>query len=156
MKTSMLTFLCGLLLLTAYPIGADSGSSSSDAGTPQANPQQTQADYAEGHRYLQAGEYKAAIKAFKRVVAVDDTHAMAYTNMAYSYRQLGNFKRAIKLYEKALALNPNLAEAHEYMGGALVALGKIEEAKKHLVILQGLDPKLADELRAEIARHNRS
>lgn len=156
MKTHIFMFLGSLLLIIPLYAGADGGPEPTDAGKQQATPQQTQADYAEGYRYLKAGEYKAAIKAFKRVIDADEAHAMAYTNMAYCYRQLSNFKKAIKLYEKALAINPNLAEAHEYLGGALLELGKVEEAKKHLTILQRLDPKLAEELRADIARRERS
>ena len=51
---------------------------------------------------------------------------------------------------------PNLAEAHEYMGEALLALGKVEQARKHLAILEQINPKLAEELRADIQRHERS
>jgi tetratricopeptide (TPR) repeat protein len=80
---------------------------------------------------------------------------MAYNNMGYSYRKLKQYDKAIELYEKSLAIDPNLAEAHEYIGEAYLELGKITEAKKHLAILEKLDPKLAEELRAEIARHDR-
>jgi hypothetical protein len=41
------------------------------------------------------------------------------------------------------------------MGEAHVEMGKIEEAKQHLTILEQLDPKLAEELRVEIARHDK-
>ena len=91
----------------------------------------------------------------EQVLDADPNHAMAYTNMAYSYRQLGNYKKAIGLYNKALALQPNLAEAHEYLGAALAAAGKIADAKRHLAILEKLNPNFAEELRAEIAKHER-
>jgi hypothetical protein len=35
-------------------------------------------------------------------------------------------------------------------------VGRVEDAKKHLAILEKLDSKLAEELRTEIARHQRS
>ena len=52
-------------------------------------------------------------------------------------------------------LDPKLAEAHEYLGEAYLEMGNIEEAKQHLTILQTLDPKLAEELRADIARYDK-
>jgi tetratricopeptide (TPR) repeat protein len=156
MRTRAIMLLWCLLLLVPLSVGADSGDSSDNPWNQQVDPKQVKADYDIGYRQLKAGEYKAAIKAFKRVIKVNPKHAMAYTNMAYSYRKLGKYSRAVKLYNKALKLEPNLPEAHEYMGEALLALGRIEEAKKHLAILEKLDPKMAEELRTDIARHERS
>ncbi|GIX49103.1 MAG: hypothetical protein KatS3mg131_3314 [Candidatus Tectimicrobiota bacterium] len=149
--------LVGAMLVLAVAGGwADMGGSSDTPWNQQVNPQQVTADYEAGYRQLQAGDYKGAIKAFKRVLKANPQHAMAYTNLAYAYRQLGKYKKAIELYEEALRLDPNLAEAHEYLGEAWLALGKIDEARKHLAILEKLNPKLAEELRTAIARHERS
>jgi len=152
--------LCGLLLLAPLSAHADAGGGGNGGGADpwnkQVDPQQVKTDYDAGYRQLKAGDYKAAIKSFKRVLDADSNHAMAYTNMAYSYRKLGDYKRSVSLYTKALKIEPNLPEAHEYMGEALLGMGKVEEAKKHLAILERLDPKMAEELRNEIARHDRS
>ena len=161
MNARILSILVSLCLLVPLYVGADGGGGnggggSETLGNKQVNPQQVTADYEAGYQQLKEGDYKAAIKSFKRVIDANPDHAMAYNNMAYSYRKLGQFKRAITLYEKALAIAPDLPEAHEYIGEAFVALGRIEEAKKHLAILEKLDPRLAEELREEIARHNRS
>ena len=157
MKTRLMTFVYCLLLFVPLVVQADAGPSGSDSSLEkQPDPKQAASDYDTGYKHLKAGDYKAAIKAFKRVVKANPNHAMAYNNMAYSYRKLGKFDDAIPLYEKALAIDPNLAEAHEYMGEALIAVGRIDDAKKHLAILEKLDPKLAEELRAEILRRQRS
>ena len=155
MPVRTLTLLCSLLLLPLVA-GADSGNGSDDPFNQPVDAAQVTADYDAGYRQVKAGSYKAAIKSFKRVVRANPDHAMAYTNMAYAYRKLGRYAKAVKLYKKALRLEPNLAEAHEYMGEALLALGKVEAAKRHLAILERLDPKLAEDLRADIARHQRS
>lgn len=152
----LVTLLLGLLFLAPLYAAADAGDSSSNPWDKPPDAANVTADYEAGYRMLKSGDYKAAIKSFKQVIKGDPRHAMAYTNMAYAYRKLGRYRKAIKLYEKALAIEPNLAEAHEYMGEALLGLGKVDEAKKHLAILEKLDPKLAEELRADIQRHERS
>jgi len=152
----VLAVLCTLIFLAPWSVGADGGSSSDNTFNQQVSPEQVTAAYKDGYQRMKAGQYQDAIEAFKRVIELNDQHAMAYTNMAYSYRKLGNYRRAVKLYKKALAIEPNLAEAHEYMGAALLAMGNVKEAKEHLVVLEKLDNKLAESLRAEIARHDRS
>ncbi len=152
----VLAVLCTLTFLVPLSAGADSGGSSDTTFNKQVSPEPVTAAYQDGYQLMKAGQYQEAIKAFKHVIELNDQHAMAYTNMAYSYRKLGRYKRAVKFYKKALAIEPNLAEAHEYMGAALVAMGKVKEAKEHLVALEKLDNKLAESLRAEIARHDRS
>lgn len=152
----ILTLFCALLLLGSVAVYADGGDGSDDSSNNPSGSASVKADYEAGYRQLKAGDYKSAIRSFKQVIDQEPGHAMAYTNMAYSYRKLGRYKKAVKLYNKALAIEPNLAEAHEYMGEALLGLGKVDEAKKHLAILEKLDPKLAEELRADIQRHERS
>lgn len=150
-----IVILCALMFMAPLGVSADGGDSDSTFNK-QANPEEVTALYKDGYQRMKAGQYQDAIDAFKRVINLNDQHAMAYTNMAYSYRKLGKYRRAVRIYKKALAIEPNLAEAHEYMGAALVAMGKVKKAKKHLAILEKLDNKLAESLRAEIARHERS
>lgn len=154
-RQAWLTIVGSSLLLVAPLLAwADSGGSGGGSDSPW-DRKEAQSEYEKGYRYLKAGDYKKAIKAFENVLKENPYHAMAYNNMGYSYRKLKQYDKAIALYEKSLAIDPNLAEAHEYIGEAYLALGKIAEAKKHLAILERLDPKLAEELRAEIARHDK-
>jgi tetratricopeptide (TPR) repeat protein len=131
---------------------ADEGMTIGSALDPGGQP----SDYDVAYDLLKAGKFLQAIAAFEKVIAGDPTHAMAYTNMAYSFRRMGQHERAIELYQKALELQPDLAEAHEYMGEALLTVGKVSEARSHLEILERLDANLAQELRAKISRHDSS
>lgn len=153
MRQVCLALMCGFLLVVpGLTLANEGGMTEGSALDPLAQP----TDYEIGYDLLKAGRFLQAIEAFKKVIAADPTHAMAYTNMAYSYRRMGQHERAIKLYQRALDLQPDLAEAHEYMGEALLTVGKVSEAKSHLAILEGLDAALAEELRAKIARHDSS
>lgn len=153
MRQVCLALMCGFLLaIPALALANEGGMTEGSALDPLAR----QSDYDAAYDLMKVGRFLQAIEAFKKVIAADPTHAMAYTNMAYSYRRMGQYERAIKLYRKALDLQPDLAEAHEYMGEALLTVGKVSEAKSHLAILEGLDAALAEELRAKIARHDSS
>ena len=152
MRQFCLVLTCGFLLSVPGLTLANEGMTEGSALDPLAQP----SDYDVAYDLMKVGRFLQAIDAFKKVIAADPTHAMAYTNMAYSYRRMGQYERAIKLYRKALDLQPDLAEAHEYMGEALLTVGKVSEAKSHLAILEELDATLAEELRAKIARHDSS
>lgn len=163
MRKLWLMVVCGsVLLMTPLLARAEAGNPSGASNNPwdtpqekQTSPQQVQAEYEKGYGYLKAGDYQKAIKSFESVLKENPSHALAYSNMGYSYRKLKQYEKAITLYTKALLIDPNLAEAHEYMGEAYLEMGNIAEAKQHLTILEKLNPKLAEELRAEIARHDK-
>ena len=156
LHTYIFPFIMIILILMPLVVSADSDTSSDNQWNQQVDPVKVTVAYKAGYEQMKAGNYPDAIRSFKRVIELNDQHAMAYTNMAYSYRKVGKFKKAIRMYKKALAIEPNLADAHEYMAGAWLALGKINKAKKHLAILEKLDPKLARQLRDDIAREEKS
>ena len=139
MRRIILMLMCTLLL--TFPmstLGNEGGMTEGSALDPLAQP----SNYDVGFDLMKAGKFLQAIEAFRKAIAAEPTHAMAYTNMAYSFRRMGQHERAIQLYKKALELQPDLAEAHEYMGEALLTVGKVSEAKSHLAILEGLDADL--------------
>lgn len=152
MRRIILVLMCtSLLTFPMSTLGNEGGMTEGSALDPLA-----QSDYDTAFGLMKTGRFLQAIEAFRKVIARDPNHAMAYTNMAYSYRRMGQHERAIRLYRRALDLQPDLAEAHEYMGEALLTVGKVSEAKSHLAILEELDANLADELRSKIARHDSS
>ena len=152
MRQISVVLVCGFLLAVPILALANEGMTEGSALDPLTQP----SDYDVGYDLMKAGRFLQAIEAFRKVIAADPTHAMAYTNMAYSLRRMGQYDHAIQLYRKALDLQPDLAEAHEYMGEALLTVGKVSEAKSHLAILEELDASLAEELRAKITRHDNS
>ena len=92
-----------------------------------------------GVAYSGAGRYSDAIQAFKKVLALDPTNALAYQNMAsmllrQAHTSTQTADRASKLQEaersarEALAADPALAKAHTTLGVVLAESGKKAEA----------------------------
>ena len=101
------------------------------------------------------GNAELALKEIRMAAKYNPNDSKIYNEWGTIYTDMKQYDKAIELYGKALLLDPKLAEAHEYIGEAYLEIGNIAEAKQHLTILQTLDPKLAEELRAEIARYNK-
>lgn len=81
-----------------------------------------QAAYVEGQLYFRNGDFKEAIKHFKKAVKRDKTFAFAWDMLGYSHRKNGDFEKAIECYEKSIILDPkgrmpllNTPIAYEYM-----------------------------------------
>ena len=81
MRRTILVLMCTLLL--TFPmstLGNEGGMTEGSALDPLA-----QSDYDTAFGLMKTGRFLQAIEAFRKVIARDPNHAMAYTNMAYSY-----------------------------------------------------------------------
>ncbi len=62
--------------------------------------------YNEGQDYYRQGNFKEAIKKYKKAVDKDENFAFAWDMIGLSYRQLHQYKKAIKYYKKSLEVQP--------------------------------------------------
>lgn len=81
-----------------------------------------------GNAYGGIGEYRRAIKDFKRALKIDPDDATIYNNRGNAYKSLGRFRRAIDDYDQALKINPRLAAAYFNRGLAYESLGENQRA----------------------------
>lgn len=75
-----------------------------------------------------AGEYRAAIQFYDRLLKLDETKAGVWYNRGIDLASLGEFREAVKDYDRALSLQPEFAEAWDSRGIALKNLKQYEEA----------------------------
>jgi len=81
--------------------------------------------------YSRLGLHKKAQVKFTQAIALDDTQASFYFNLASALKFLGDFNGARNGYEKAIALKPNFYKAHT----ALTSLGNITKENNHIARL---------------------
>jgi superkiller protein 3 len=76
-----------------------------------------------GKNATQNGWHELSVEYYQKAVALNPSHAWAYTNMGNAYNELENYSEAIRCYQKAIAVDPNEAFAYSNMG---VAYGNLE------------------------------
>ena len=81
-----------------------------------------------GNAYLEKGEYKKAIRAFKQAIRIRPDCADAHTYLAFVYVLLGHHYEAIVACKQALLIKPDCLEAQVILGGAYLNLGRYTEA----------------------------
>lgn len=72
--------------------------------------------YSEGTELSGKGDYKAAIKLYKKALEADDKFVEAYDNMGVAYRKMGDLENAKKAYKKSIDLYPQGNLAHQNLG----------------------------------------
>ena len=83
------------------------------------------AHYKKGVTYLNLGQYKDAISAFKKAIAVNPDYAEAYYRMGLAYDEIGEYADAIIAgFAKAIAIKPDYTEAYVAAGKTHVTLGQ--------------------------------
>lgn len=78
--------------------------------------------------------------AAERALALDDTLADAYYNIARVRKYAFDWTGAETAFKKAIELNPNLAAAHTIYAEFLSQLGRFDEALREIRLAQELDP----------------
>jgi predicted TPR repeat methyltransferase len=74
------------------------------------------------------GKHAAAVKNFRKALAIEPRYPDALGNLCQSLKQLGQLDEAISLYRRLLALRPNDPETHYDLANALMEVGDFEGA----------------------------
>jgi len=117
-------------LVTEPALSAGGGGGGGAAMPSESGPQYDPvAEYRKGAEAYQAKDYKNAVKAFQRVIAVVPAHAPAQYLLASSYIGLGDYKKARKPLEQAIKADPALLDAQRDLGVTYAKLGETAKAQ---------------------------
>ncbi|MGY2727459.1 tetratricopeptide repeat protein [Thermostichus sp. OS-CIW-26] len=95
--------------------------------------------YQEGIAAVQAGDFQAAIQAFRQAVAADPTHTEARYKLAWVLGMSGYLDPALTELEAVLAADPNHVAAHYNRGALLLQKAQLEadeDGQIDLAVLQ--------------------
>ncbi|WP_041720340.1 tetratricopeptide repeat protein [Pseudodesulfovibrio piezophilus] len=118
-------------------------------------PDHTKAQFTVGFIQYNKGEYRAAIRAFSKVVKLDRNISEAYALRGASYSRLGHFQDAIKDFSRTLAMNPAHREAYYNRGLANMQLGNLVRAIYDLTQALTLDSQSIETLTARAAAYSK-
>lgn len=90
-----------------------------------------------------AGEHAAAAEAFRRVLHLDPSDAVARVDIANCFHRLGESDRALSQYRDILEQHPRCKEAWYNVGTVLSTLGREAEAITEYTRALDLDPEYA-------------
>lgn len=113
--------------------GGGSGSSSPSSSGPSYDPVE---EYQSGVEALQAGEYKKAERAFKRVSKVAKKDANTRYMLGLAHLGQEEWKSAAKSFERAVRYDAELYQAHAKLGATYVQMEKLDKADGVLADLQ--------------------
>lgn len=77
-----------------------------------ANPANTFARYGLAMEYANAGEYGAAIKEYRGLLAVDSDYPAAYFHCGQAFEKLGEIAQAREIYSQGVAACDRKGDAH--------------------------------------------
>jgi len=94
--------------------------------------------------YKAIGQLDAAVKSFKKALAIKPDYTEVNYNLGLTFQELDQLEDAVKSYEKALAFNPDYAEAHNNLGVTLKELVQLDAAVKSYEKAVALKPDFAE------------
>ena len=87
-----------------------------------------------------------SIECFRKAIALQPGHALAYYNLGMALRGLGKAEEAINAFREVTRLAPNRPEPYVNLGNVLMDLGRLEEAAPCFRTLLKLTPRDAEAL----------
>jgi protein O-GlcNAc transferase len=98
---------------------------------------------AAGLQHLLAGRLAEAEACYRRVLAAQPSHAVAYSNLGITLKDQGRLDEAVAAYRQAIGIKPDYALAHSNLGNALKDQGKLDEAVAAFRQAIGIKPDYA-------------
>ena len=87
-------------------------------------------NYNNGYHAFQSGDYRTAIKYYRKAIGLDPKFVDAYDNCGISYRRLGNLDSAAYFYKESIKINPKTSIAHGNLAIVYTEKGDLENAIK--------------------------
>ncbi len=78
----------------------------------RANPRDVEAWIQIGHINFDNQQYKAAIEAYEKALAINPQNAPVLTDLGIMYRRSGDPREAVRRFDQAIAVDPKLENAH--------------------------------------------
>jgi len=137
---SLFGLFAACALLAAPPAVAADGDVGGGGSTPDqiAAAYDPTADYQAGADAYATGDYAAAAKAFRKIVAAVPKNPQANYLLGASLMAQGDYARAVKPFETALRYDEKMIDARRDLGIAQATLGKTEKATEQLAALKAL------------------
>jgi tetratricopeptide (TPR) repeat protein len=95
-------------------------------------------------RYQNLGDYDAALKQYRAVLAADRFNVAAYNNLGVLYHRRGLRMEAIEQFRRAIAINADYVKARSNLGVVLMEAGRFAEARAELRAAMTVEPRSAD------------
>ena len=92
-------------------------------------------------RYYNLGDYDAALKQYRAVLAADQFNVAAHNNLGLLYHRRGSPKEAIEQFRRAIAINAEYVKARNNLAVVLMEAGRLAEARAELRAAMTVEPR---------------
>ena len=96
-----------------------------------------------GTAYLRDKNYMAAIRAYKKAIALDRNNATHHFNLGLAFQKAVQNEGAVQAFDQAIALQPSYAKAYLSMALSYQRMGNLPAARQSLQRLLQVEPKNA-------------
>jgi len=96
-----------------------------------------------GTAYLRDKNYMAAIRAYKKAIALDRNNATHHFNLGLAFQKAVQNEGAVQAFDQAIALQPSYAKAYLSMALSYQRMGNLPAARQSLQRLLQVEPENA-------------